>query len=96
MLEQCIDLLQQVGEAQLAARLQRALAGPPLNTPADHRGGTATRMYRLELPTVERHALLGAILRADELNLATSQTRQRGLGGFVAACREFAQHEASA
>ena len=95
MLEQCIDLLQQVDEAQLAKRLQRALADPPLHTPTDHRGGAASHMFRLEMPVVERHALLGAIQRAAELGLATAQTRQRGLGGFVAACREFAQHEAS-
>lgn len=96
MLEQCIDLLQQVEEAQLADRIRRALTDPPLPTPADHRGAAATHMYRLEMPAVERHALLGAIQRAAELNLSTKQTQQRGLGGFVEACREFALHEGGA
>ena len=91
MLEQCIDLLQQLEERSLAAALDGVLAGASMDTPADHRGGTATEMYRVALPVSQRQALLQAISGAQARNLRTQQTKNRGLAGFVEVCRDFAE-----
>ena len=93
MLEQCVDLLTQLGEGSLADQLRQTLASPPLETPADHRGNASTHMFRLYMPKADRERLLGAVQRASAQGLTTKQTQTRGLGGFVEACSEFAAQE---
>ena len=89
MLEQCIDLLDQLDEQSLSKALGVTLAGQALAMPADHYGATATCMYQLSLDAGQRQALLTALQEADRRGLRSAQTRQRGLGGFVAACQEY-------
>lgn len=101
MLEQCIDLLHQQDEIVLAVPLLAALDTTPLSTPRDHRGPEATRMYllpidsRLRPSPVEGAAILAALERAARQGLATPQTTQRGLGGFIAAWSEYVQAQQS-
>jgi len=90
MLEQCVDLLDQLDEKSLKKALALTLSGKALAIPADHRGPAATSMYQLNLSVDQRKAFLQALQLASERGLRSAQTRQRGLGGFVAACREYA------
>ena len=94
MLEQCIELFQQLGEASLSHVLQQALQHPPLDTPADHRGHAATQMFHLTLPVAQRDAALSAVQTAISQGLTTSGTAARGLGGFMEAWREYLDYEA--
>ncbi|XOV84374.1 MAG: hypothetical protein ACFHXK_04505 [bacterium] len=94
MLEQCIDLLGQMQEDDLAACLQRSLYTKPLPVPQDHRGPDATRMYAVQLSHAQSQQVLKALRRAEEIGLSTAATARRGLGGFVAAWSEYVQaHE---
>lgn len=91
MLEQCIDLLRQMQEEQLAGCLQRVLQTSPLPVPEDHRGPDATRMFAVQLKVADGKRVLAALQRAEQLGLSTSATAERGLGGFVAAWTEYVQ-----
>jgi hypothetical protein len=97
MLEQCVDLLHQQDKTVLAAPLLAALDTTPLPTPPDHRGPEATRMYLLPFASepgsnaVHGDAILAALEQAQEQGLVTSQTTQRGLGGFISAWLEYVQ-----
>ena len=90
MLEQCVELFEQLDEPHLAGALRTALASTPLPVPDDFRGPDTVRMYCLSLSNVQRDAGLAAIERAVREGVTSSQTRSRGLGGFVEAWREFA------
>ena len=92
MLEQCRELFQQQAEEVLVEILEQALQSPPLATPDDHHGHPATEMYCLNMPPAQRAAALGAVQRALTDGLTTSATAQRGLGGFVEAWQEYAEH----
>ena len=94
MLEQCADLMAQLQRADLQALLEAALEQPPLPMPPDHRGSAAVQMYQLQLTRPQREALLAAVAEAQHKGLTTSQTAQRGLGGFVQAWQEFVSYEA--
>ena len=93
MLEQCCQLLGQLEERALRLALEQALNGEPLATPPDHVGQAATQMFRLELETDERQALLAAMRKASERKLTTPHTQTRGLRGFVQAWQEYAGFE---
>ncbi len=93
MLEQCIDLLGQLGEMDLQGLLLTALEQPPLMVPSDHTGPAATRMFQLALTVEQRREVLQAVTRAHHLNLSTIATQQRGLGGFLEAWREYVGHD---
>ena len=88
MLTQCIDLLGQLDQAELATQLQTALAQAPLDTPADYKG--PLRMHRLQLSAADAQRLAAAIEQANAQSLTTEQTASRGLGGFVEVCQEYA------
>ncbi len=93
MLEQCADLMAQLQRHDLQALLEAALMQPPLPVPQGHRGPPATHMYKLQLNQSQRQAVLSAVEEAQRKGLATSQTAQRGLGGFVQAWQEFVVYE---
>ena len=92
MLEQCIDVFHQLDAAELADQLAAALNQVPLPVPADFKAGEGALMYRLALVPEQRQRGLKLIQQAVELELCTPQTRHRGLGGFVAVWREYANH----
>jgi len=92
MLEQCVDLLGQLCECALQDVLLRALDAQPLEMPVDHTGPASTQMFRLTCPATLRDEFLRAISQASERGLATTDTRERGLGGFVEAWREYADY----
>ena len=77
-------------DAPLRQRLLDMLT-EPLPKPADHRGGADTDMFEVALSEAEARAVRLAVEHAATAGTATSRTRGRGLGGFVAAWREFEQ-----
>ena len=92
MLEQCIDVFRQLDATELADQLAAALTQVPLPVPADFKAGEGALMYRLSLVPELRQQGLRLMQQAVELALHTPQTRHRGLGGFVAVWREYADH----
>jgi len=87
MLEQTRELIE--GESLLADALGNALRGKVLDKPADHRGGSATDMFVLQLEMDQAAAILLRMERAEQNDRRTAATRRRGIGGFVAAWREY-------
>ncbi len=90
---QCIDLLEQLNEATLAAQLHTALQGSPLQPPADHKGPEATDMFLLDLSLAQRRQTYDALNLAVAKKLSTPATRARGLAGFLAAWQEYVHYE---
>ena len=88
MLEQTIELL------DLGCRplLEAVLVGQPVPKPTDHRGGAATDMFRLDLAREAVLMIHEQVAQAVLTGRTTSATRDRGLGGFEEAWREFVQH----
>ena len=89
LLEQTFELL---SDPALRSRLGATLRQPPLPKPADHRGGTATDMFRLALTAEEVCAVCREVEAAVAGGLTTRATRARGLGGFVEAWQEYARY----
>ena len=87
MIEQSIELV--ADEPRLSSLLARALQDPELEKPQGHRGGTATDMFTLRLQPDEAVALYRHVQAAACDGRRTAATRERGLGGFVAAWREY-------
>ena len=85
MLEQTRELLDGV----LAARIDPAALGTPVDKPVDHRGGVATDMFRLDLDRDVAGRIHSAVKLAVEDKRSTSDTRGRGLGGFEEAWAEY-------
>jgi hypothetical protein len=79
----------------IAAVLTDALASEPLQKPADHRGGDATNMYLLRLSVAQREAIVRLVRAARDAGAVTSETTQRGLGGFVEAWQEYLDWEST-
>ena len=87
MLEQTSELV--ADEPSLRAELVRLLErATPLDKPADHRGGSATDMFRVDLTREVVVLLCDRVESAVQVGAATSGTSGRGLGGFVEAWRE--------
>ena len=84
MLEQTADL---VDEPQARA-LRDVMRARPLDKPADHKGGSATDMFELDLDQAVGVAILEAVQAAVAEGRTSAGTRERGLGGFVAAWTE--------
>jgi hypothetical protein len=89
MLEQTIELAQ--ADPQLVDVLATVLCGRTLAKPLDHRGGEITDMFEVRLDLHHARAVHRLIGEAAKSGLHTVATRQRGLGGFVAAWRDYAQ-----
>ena len=89
MLIQTRELL----DAPLAALLDAATSRESVAKPDDHTGGAHTDMFVLRLSRASRRAVLQAVQAACESGRTTSATGARGLGGFVAAWREYADWE---
>ncbi len=89
MLTQTAELL----DGPLAGLLHGVTAGEPLPKPSDHTGGEETDMFVLRLSPASRLAVLQAVEAACAAGRSTSATVTRGLGGFVAAWREYAHWE---
>jgi len=87
MLEQTRELIE--GEPSLAEALGNALRGEVLDKPTDHRGGSATDMFVLQLETDQATEILLTMERAEQDDRRTVATRRRGIGGFVAAWRDY-------
>ena len=93
LLEQTCELLD-ADDSKLSdvlRSLHRVLqSGEPLAKPADHKGGVATDMFRIELGAAEIHRICDCVAVAAAAQRETRGTRGRGLGGFVEAWREYA------
>jgi hypothetical protein len=88
LLEQTCELLD---DSELKDVLHSVLrSGEPLAKPADHKGGVATDMFRIELGAAETHRICNCVAVAAAAQRETRGTRGRGLGGFVEAWREYA------
>ena len=87
MIEQSIELV--VDEPELMLVLQQALKDQTLEKPCDHRGGVATDMFVLRLNLDQAGAVYERIRTAALVGQRTTATRERGVGGFVAAWREY-------
>lgn len=85
MLEQTLELL----EDDLARRIERLLAGAPLEKPADHRGGAISDMFELSLTREELVRICRSVDAAATAGRCTSATGGRGLGGFREAWAEY-------
>ena len=99
MLNQCLELIKHQGSTGLQEAIQAALVNEPLHRPADHAGPQSTFMYKFSPSLSLSELLLAEIEKAQKTNITTVATRERGLAGFLAACRElvqFAQAEAKA
>jgi len=88
MLEQTAEIL----EGALRAELDAALNGLPLSKPDDHKGGAATDMFQLELTRQQVLAVHERVAQAVAAGHTTRGTRDRGLGGFEEAWREYADY----
>jgi hypothetical protein len=86
MLEQTIALVRD--ETHLADALASALRGPVLTKPIDHKGGPETDMFEVRIDVRQAQAIRCLVLAA-AVSGQRSTTRQRGLGGFDAAWREY-------
>ena len=75
----------------MGGALMAALDGEPLPKPADHRGGSATDMFRLDLNRENVLHIHDQMANAVRTGRTTSATRARGLGGFEEAWREYLQ-----
>jgi len=87
MLEQSIELLND--SPHLADRLSRVLSGDSLDKPDDHRGGTLTDMFEVDLVAGDARAIHRTVVDAAKVGLTTSGTKARGLGGFAEAWEEY-------
>jgi hypothetical protein len=90
MLEQSIELI--ADDAPLAARVAAVLRNPPVEKPADHRGGATTDMFTVALSVAEARVIDAVVTRAVADGRTTTGTRARGLGGFREAWREYLQY----
>jgi hypothetical protein len=88
MLEQTRELT----SAALSAELERVLATRPVTKPADHRGGSASDMFELQLSGEQAAVVVGHVRSAVRSGSRTSGTLTRGLGGFEAAWNEYADY----
>jgi len=89
MLEQTILLAQSRGLH--CEPLQQVLAGSVIEKPDDHTGGHITDMFTLELELGYAQRLVALIAEAGAAGDVTPATRNRGLGGFLEAWREYAE-----
>jgi hypothetical protein len=93
MLTQTLELLAlEEGQDALHRALAAVLRASPLPKPADHRGGPATDMFRLDLTLEDAGAVAALVLRAAAAGRTTTGTAGRGLGGFAEAWHELAEH----
>jgi hypothetical protein len=93
MLTQTLELLAlEGGDGALHRGLASTLHAPPLAKPADHRGGPATDMFRLELTLEDARSVTALVVRAAAYGRTTSGTAGRGLGGFAEAWQELTQY----
>ena len=96
MLEATLELLQHTQPAHplragAARKLCNVLETAPLPKPPDHRGDARTDLFRLHLDTEQIAAVTACVEAAVAQDLRTAKTRQRGLGGFNEAWREYAR-----
>ncbi|MEM7100752.1 MAG: hypothetical protein AAF541_20990 [Pseudomonadota bacterium] len=87
MLDQCIELMELLDCPDLLPPLRSALLETPLETPPDYKG--PLRMHRLSMSPDQAGGLHTAVRRAVEEGVRTSQTQDRGLGGFIEVCRDY-------
>jgi len=87
MLEQTLELAQD--KTQLADVLARILRGRVLTKPIDHRGGRVSDMFDVRIDLEQADAIYRMVEQAERLGRRTTATKQRGLGGFVAAWRDY-------
>ena len=71
--------------------VRRALAGPALAKPSDHKGGAETDMFQLELCVELRRRIVVAVEAAKREGRTTYDGG--GLGGFVEAWVEYRDWE---
>ena len=93
LLEQTCELLDDDDSelSDVLRNLHRVLqSSEPLTKPADHKGGMATDMFRIELGAAEIHRVCDCVAAAAAAQRETRGTRGRGLGGFVEAWRDYA------
>jgi hypothetical protein len=88
MLQQTRELLCGAGAENLDRALAACLAQEPLMKPGEHKGGPATDMFDVGLPSDDIRAVLAVVSDAFDQGQATAGTRGRGLGGFVEAWAE--------
>lgn len=90
MLEETASLL----PAESQAALLTVLGGSPFPKPPDHKGGEATDMFEVALPTDVVHVIVDTVDEAAERGLRTPRSTK--IGGFATAWRELqAAQEAS-
>ena len=90
MLEQTVALAQ--AQNLPSDQLQLVLGGRALEKPADHIGGDATDMFTLRLELGYAREIVDVIARASAAGEHTPATKNRGLGGFLEAWREYAEY----
>ena len=91
-----IERLLDLGPDSAAAALTAALAGAPLQRPADHRGGRETEMFRVSLVPADVMELLASVRRAEATGQRPRSLARRGLGGFTEALLEYQRFIAGA
>ncbi len=87
MLEQSIELLSV--EPRLALALSGVLNTEPVAKPRDHRGGTPTDMFEVELGLDDARRVHRIVIDAVHAGHTTGATKPRGLGGFAEAWLEY-------
>jgi hypothetical protein len=88
MLQQTRELLGEAGAEDLDRALAACMAQAPLMKPGDHKGGPATDMFDVGLPSDDIRAVLAVVSDAFDHGQTTTGTQGRGLGGFVEAWAE--------
>ena len=89
MLEETATLLS--GETRMA--LLEILGGTPFPKPPGHKGGEATDMFVVELPTYVIRSIVEVVLDAAERGLRTPRSTK--IGGFATAWRELQTAQAA-
>lgn len=83
MLEETATL----SDGETRAALLEIAAGTPLPKPTDHKGGEATDMFEIDLPTDVVRSVVEIV--DDAANRGLRTPRSTKIGGFAAAWREL-------
>ena len=87
MLNVSAELVAELGRPDLALTMRKALEGPMLAKPLDHRGPAETDMFQLSMLPEQRIEVLALVRQAQEN--PPKVVSKRGMGGFVEAWQEF-------
>ena len=89
MIEQTLELADHIGLEMIREQLASVLGTQPLEAPSDHKGGSTSEMYKLDLCCETRRQICELVVLAKVKNIKSALTLERGLSGFEEAWTEY-------